>query len=97
VRVQISRRRHQELCAEFAEMAKQSRWSTAALESMVYRIPFEPYAPVKQQLNDLVRRMNRARRQAGLRGTLSPKRAVRYWMEPRSVFEPVDKDEAIVA
>ena len=97
VRVQIGQQRYRGLCAEFLELAARRSWSATALESLVYRLPFEPYAPVKQQLRDMVRRMNRARRQAGISDELSAKRAVRYWVEPRRAFGPVEAEAAKAA
>ena len=88
MRIQISQSTYRDLASEYVELAKRSRFSAGALEGMVYRLAFEPYAPVRQQLLNLVRRMNKARRQQGLKDALCPKRAIRYRIDPISAFAP---------
>jgi len=61
--VQIAPRRFQELRAYFAEMA--TRWSSSRLCLEFYRLPFEPYAPIRRQMLRLLREVNRMRKQAG--------------------------------
>jgi hypothetical protein len=61
--VQIERRRYLELKARFLELAVHRSADNLALA--FYRLPFEPYAPVRRQLLNLLRVVNRARRKAG--------------------------------
>ncbi|MCA9196637.1 MAG: hypothetical protein KDA87_03830 [Planctomycetales bacterium] len=91
VRVQIARTAYLDLCAEFLELARQSGWTSKALESLIYRVPFEPYAPIRQQLLDLVRRMNRVRRQRGIQDLLVAKNAIRLRIQAVSPFVKIDE------
>ena len=62
-RVQIARDRYRELKAFFGEIA--THRSAGKLASEFARVPFEPYAPVRQQLLNLLRLVNKARKMAG--------------------------------
>jgi hypothetical protein len=62
--VQIEPRRLQEIRAQFVEMA--TRWSVTRLGLEFYRLPFEPYAPVRRQMLQLLREVNARRKRAGL-------------------------------
>ena len=62
--VRIERERFAELKAYFTRIAVQSSVETLVCE--LRRLPFEPYAPVWDQLRVLLRRVNRRRRVAGL-------------------------------
>jgi len=62
--VEIDQKRYRELEAWFLEMAV--RRSVAQLALEFYRLPFEPYAPVRRQMLRLLRKVNEARSQAGL-------------------------------
>jgi len=62
--VEIDRRHFRELRAYFSEMA--TRWSAARLGLEFYRLPFEPYAPVRRQLLTLLKVVNQRRKRAGL-------------------------------
>lgn len=61
----IERRRYLELKAWLLDRATQRPAETIALA--FYRVPFEPYAPVRRQLLNLWRAVNQARHTAGLR------------------------------
>jgi hypothetical protein len=61
--VEIERRRYLELKAWFLELATQRSADQLALA--FYQLPFEPYAPVRRQLLNIWRDVNRARRLAG--------------------------------
>jgi hypothetical protein len=74
VRVRIGRDRHTDLKALFLELA--TRRTPDQLAAMLYNLPFEPYAPVRQQLLNLLRLINKKRKAAGL-ATLPPK-CLRY-------------------
>ena len=62
--VQIERSRYRELKALLLDRGV--RQSAEALALEFYRLPFEPYAPVRRQMFALLRAVNRVRRQAGL-------------------------------
>jgi hypothetical protein len=61
--VEIERSRYLELKAYFLDAATQRSVSSLALA--FYQLPFEPYAPVRRQMLNLWRAVNRARRKAG--------------------------------
>ena len=61
--VRIDREQYKLLKAHLLELA--TRRSRESLEREFFRIPFEPYAPVRRQLLNILRAVNRARRTAG--------------------------------
>lgn len=61
--VEIERRRYLELKAHLLDLAVHRSAENVALA--FYRLPFEPYAPIRRQLLNLLRAVNQARRQAG--------------------------------
>lgn len=61
--VAIERGRYLEIAAHVRELA--SHRSTTRLALAFYRIPFEPYAPIRRQLLRLLSSANEVRRQAG--------------------------------
>lgn len=63
--VEIERRRYLELKAWFLELAKHRSPENIALA--FYRVPFEPYAPVRRQLLNILRAVNCVRKTAGFR------------------------------
>jgi hypothetical protein len=73
-RVQIGRERYLELKAYFLELTRHR--SSDALSRELYAIPFEPYAPVRQQLLNILRLVNNTRRAAGYE--LLPPSVLRY-------------------
>jgi hypothetical protein len=85
VRVQIAREVYRELRAWFLEIA--TRRSPEALGRELFKVPFEPYAPVRQQMLNLLRLVNRARHAAGL-SRLSPK-VLRF---RRQIVKPFDAE-----
>lgn len=64
VRVQIGRERYLDLKAYFLDVA--TRLPAEELSRMFWAVPFEPYAPVRVQLWNLLRWVNQARHAAGL-------------------------------
>lgn len=70
VRVQIGRKRYQELCSYFISIACHRSVENLARE--LQNIPFEPYAPIRRQLLNLLRLINTRRQFAGY-VKLSPK------------------------
>lgn len=65
-RVEIEKRTYRRLRAYFLNIAPQR--SVESLASEFAAIPYQPYAPVRQQLLALVRDVNKVRRVAGTRG-----------------------------
>ncbi|MCC6678941.1 MAG: hypothetical protein IT436_17580 [Phycisphaerales bacterium] len=61
--VRIDQRRYLELKAQFVELATHRQRGVLAKE--LWNLPFEPYAPVRRQLLNILRAMNRVRRTAG--------------------------------
>jgi len=61
--VEIERRRYLELKAWFLDRATHRSGDNLALA--FYEVPFEPYAPVRRQLLNIWRAVNRSRRKAG--------------------------------
>lgn len=64
VRVQIARKQYRDLKAHFLDIA--ARRSSERLAAEFYNVPFEPYAPIRKQLLNLLRLANRTRQTAGL-------------------------------
>ena len=83
-RVQIEREKFAELNAYFLDVA--AKKSVERLGRELYNLPFEPYAPVRQQFLNLLRRINKARHKASLQ-RLSPE-VLRY---QRAIVKPFDK------
>ena len=63
--VEIERRRYLAMKARFLELATHRSAETLALA--FYRFPFEPYAPVRRQMLNILRAVNEARKPAGYR------------------------------
>lgn len=63
-KVQISRDKYAELKAYYRQLA--TRRSAESLGRELFTLPFQPYAPVRQQLLNLLRIVNKARREAAL-------------------------------
>lgn len=61
--VEIDRRQYLELKAWFLELAVHRSAENIALA--FYRLPFEPYAPIRRQLLKILRAVNQARKRAG--------------------------------
>ena len=61
--VEIERRRYLEMKAWFLDIAPHRSVDSLALA--FYEVPFEPYAPVRRQLLNIWRAVNRSRRKAG--------------------------------
>jgi hypothetical protein len=61
--VEIERPRYLQLKAWFLDLATHRNVDNLALA--FYRLPFEPYAPVRRQLLNILRAVNRVRRKAG--------------------------------
>jgi hypothetical protein len=61
--VAIEKERYKEIRAHFLHVAVHRSPQTVALA--FYRLPFEPYAPIRRQFLNLLRAVNRARKAAG--------------------------------
>src|SRR5207245_637365 len=77
VRVQIGRERYRELCAYVLSIA--CHRSTEDLARELWNVPFEPYAPVRRQLLNLLRLINTKRQSAG--HSKVPRTVLRYRRE----------------
>jgi len=91
VRVQIERELYKGLKAYLIDIAphRSAVWLAAEFRDL----PFEPYAPVRQQLLNLLRYTNRRRQAAGL-PTLGPA-VLRYRRRIVRPFEPIDEAETV--
>ena len=70
-----------------------AHWSLERIEVELYRLPFQPYAPVRRQLLDLLRAVNRKRSAA--RKPLASHRCLYLKRKVVRVFErPEDSEEA---
>jgi hypothetical protein len=81
--VRISRKRHRALKARFAAIAVQR--SADELGRELRGLPFSPYAPVRAQLRELLRAVNRHRKAAGLE--LVPRDVLRWHRRPVRPFD----------
>ena len=81
VRVLIAKKRLRELKADFLSSAL--KLSSGALAKKFFNVPFEPYAPIRQQMLNLLRQVNAVRKKAG-RDTLTTD-VIRY---RRNVVKP---------
>src|ERR1035441_6401818 len=82
VSVRIQRETFRELLAQFKQMAVQRTVEELCRE--LRALPFEPFAPVRDQCAILLRSVNRLRKTAGLE--LVPWNAVRLYRKPVLVF-----------
>jgi len=90
VRVQIGQEPLRGLKAGFLDIV--ARRTVEQLGRQFYNLPFEPYAPVRQQLLNLLRLVNKDRKAAGL-DPVSPK-VLRYQRRIVRPFEPAATDVA---
>jgi hypothetical protein len=85
-RVQVSRPVYLDWKAYFAELAKSVSERRLAFE--LFNFPYEPYAPVRKQLLEIVRIVNRVRKEGG-RSMLDPKEVIRFRRKIVRPFEPL--------
>lgn len=88
VRVRIADETFRDIKADFIARAKSGRYSAAVLEAAVWNLPFLPYAPVREQLCEIVRWMNRVRKEQGFEDMLDPRRCIPRKIPPVKAFEP---------
>jgi len=88
VQVRIDDETYRELKAYYLDLALRRRVDSLIAE--FYAAPFEPYAPVKRQMFNILRAVNRRRKTAGL--TQIPSSAI--WLKRRIVkpFEPAETE-----
>ena len=86
VRVRIAEDMFRAMKADFIARSKSGKWSASALEAAIWNFPFLPYAPVREQLRNLIRWMNEARKHAGFKDRLDPSRCIRRRIPPISAF-----------
>lgn len=94
VRVRMADNMFRMLKADLVARSKSRKWSARALETVVWNLPFLPYAPVREQLRNLVRWMNEARKQAGFRDRLDPSRCIRRRIPAISAFTELPQSPA---
>lgn len=85
-RVQISRERYREMAAYFLERA--CHRSVENLAKELWCVPFEPYAPVRRQMLNLLRLLNQKRQTTGFEKI--PPTVLRYKRYIVSPFESFD-------
>lgn len=88
--VRIDREEYLRLRGYFLEFA--SKRSCAWLATEFQRLPFEPYAPVRRQVLNILRAVNRARREGGLEPV--PAGCLRLRRRPVAVFKEALPKEA---
>ena len=94
VRVAIQREVLQTIRADFLARAKSAKWPAGVLEAEVRRLPYLRYAPVRQQLRNLVLAMNRERARRGFSDRLDPKRCISSYIPPVGPFDQVEESNA---
>jgi hypothetical protein len=82
--VQVSRPVYLDWLAYFEDAAP--RLPEERLSAELYQFPYEPYAPVRKQMLNIVRVVNRVRKQRGRR-PLDAKRVVRHRRRIVRVFK----------
>jgi len=90
VRVQIGREKYLDLKAYFLDIA--CKRSVEQLGSELYNLPYEPYAPIRQQLLNILRLLNKKRKASG-KDLVSPK-VLRYRRRIVRPFWTLKEDEA---
>ena len=90
VRVQIAREKYRDLKSYFLELA--TRRSVEELGREFFNVPFEPYAPIRRQLLNVLRLVNAKRQEAGLAKV--PPTVLRY---RRRIVRPFDGTAAVTA
>lgn len=88
--VEIERRRYLAMKARFLELATHRSADTLALA--FYRFPFEPYAPVRRQMLNILRAVNEARKPLSYR--LVPTEVIPF---RRRIVRPFDTDNGRIA
>jgi hypothetical protein len=90
VRVQINREAYRDLKGYFLEVIWRQSGEEVGRE--LFNVPFEPYAPIRRQLLNLLRLVNEKRQQVGLPSILPS--VVRYRRQIVKPFEAMSLDVA---
>jgi hypothetical protein len=85
VRVRVSEESYRDLLAYFLDIAQ--RHTAAQIADDLYHVPYEPYAPVRQQLLSILRLINQSRKAAGLEAL--GHEVLRYRRRIVRPFEPI--------
>lgn len=88
VRVQIDRKTYRELSGYLLEMA--TRRSLEQVSAAFWKVPFEPYAPIRKQMLSLLRRVNSKRKAMGYEPVGVD--AIRY---RRQIVKPFEQGEKL--
>ena len=88
VQVRIDPVAYQELKAYYVDLA--CRRNRDSLIQEFYRAPFEPYAPIRRQMFNILREVNRRRKRAGY----DPVPTSAIWLK-RRVVKPFEEPEAL--
>jgi hypothetical protein len=88
--VRIEQEEYKRLKAYFLDLAPHR--SAERLAGELARLPFEPYAPIRQQMLAVLRAINRERKRAGFE--LVPRSCFRFVRRVCRPFEPVDPQPA---
>lgn len=91
VRVQIGRERYKELRDYFLSIA--CHRSAESLSRELYLVPFEPYAPIRRQLLNILRLVNEQRKAAGY--AKLPPTVLRYQRRIVKPFEKADEEGVV--
>ncbi len=93
-RVQVARPVYLDWHAYFADAARHC--GAERLSRELYNFPYEPYAPVRKQLLELVSLVNRVRKERG-RSSLDPRKVARFRRRIVKPFELHDMVRGMVA
>ena len=91
VRVRIGQDHYRELLAYFLDISR--RRSAAEIADDLHHVPYEPYAPVRQQMLTILRLVNQSRKAAGLETVDS--KVLRYRRRIVRPFEPFESNLAV--
>lgn len=94
VRVQICRTAFRELKAEFHGLA--TKRSAEWLATKIFNVPYEPYAPVRQQMIEILNAVNRRRKTSGIK-TLLDTKCIRTHRKIVLPFQWVEGEESEAA
>jgi len=91
-RVLIERGRFKEMKAEFVALAGKRRagWIAAKF----WNVPFEPYAPIRQQMLEILHAVNRRRTELGIKQRISTD-VIRTHRKIVMPFEPIEEENSL--
>lgn len=97
VRVRIATDVYKTMREDLLARARSKKWSAKALEREVRKIPYLRYAPVREQLRELVFAMNRERAKRGFSDRLDATKCISRYIPPVGPFDIVDDGALAVA